>query len=176
MYNLEYLKAIISYVIDDLKAIESAFNIKLDAVNDIRALKTEYDNKNHDIDGIEIKCTLEDICTHINYDRICKALNINSLSVYGNDKLPCLIYTDISGNTYDYYYADIETEINVTDLCYQAKMNILFNLSSVLDNNAYDILEYDIKNENTPEMFFYSVLCNDFSDSAVKEYIHNITH
>ena len=176
MYNLEYLKSIISYVIDDLKNIENTFNITLDAIDDIRALKAEYDFKNHDIDDIEIKCTLEDICTHINYDRICKALNINGLSVYDNNKLPCLIYTDISGNTYDYCFVDINSTVNLTDLCYQAKNNILFNLSSVLNDSTYNTLEYDIKNENVPEMFFYSVLCNDFTDSAVKEYIYNITH
>lgn len=175
MKNLTYLMGILEIVLTDLHDIENTYNTTISAIDDITPIRDKYNNYTHDIDDIEIESVLHDVCMHINYDSVIIKLNVNGLSVYNNDIMPSLIFTDFCGNTYDYAYADLNDSYNVTDLCYRSKMVILFNLSSVLDGSAYDKLEYDIKNDETPTTFFYSIVSHDY-DSEVKEYIHTLTH
>lgn len=174
MKNLNYLMGILKFILVDLHDISNTYNTEVKAIDDIKPIYLKYMHYEHDIDEIEIESVLHDVCMHINYDSVIKKLNINGLSVH-TDYMPTLIFTDFCGNTYDYAYVDLKSSYNVTDLCYQSKMVILFNLSSVLDSSVYDSLEYDIKNDNVPKTFFYSVVSHDY-DSATKDYVHTLTH
>ena len=76
---------------------------------------------------------LKDVCEYFNYE-----VDYYFAYVPAESKLPCIVYSELSNNDYNYYTGMEVSEIYFTFTIYSDDPEFIFDLRKVLDANLYE--------------------------------------
>ena len=81
----------------------------------------------------KVKTLLNEVCGHFNYD-----VDYYFVHVPADSKLPCIVYSELSNNDYDYYTGMEVSEIYFNFTVYSIDPEFIFDLRKVLDATLYE--------------------------------------